>query len=145
VIGKLRIGELLALAGVACLVLSLLQPWYQTPAGNLDLWDTFGPAAALLLATLSAALAVVTAALTERDSPALPVSTAVWCVLLGLIGSIAALVRVLERPDHATGLSSGAWLGLAGALLALLGAWLVLRDERPGRYRPARPEPRPRP
>ena len=57
---------------------------------------------------------MVLAALLERDSPALPVSTAVWSVLLGLIGAIAALVRVLERPDHASGLCAGAWLGLAG-------------------------------
>ena len=143
--GKLRIGELVVLGGVLCLVASLLEPWYQSPAGNLDLWDTFGPAAALLLAALSAALAMLVAALTERESPALPVSSAVWCVLLGLVGLIAAIVRLLTRPDHATGLCSGAWLALAGTLLVLLGAWLALRDERPSRYRPATPEPRPRP
>ncbi len=79
---------------------------------------------------------MVTAALTERDSPALAVATAVWCVTVGLIGLIGAVVRVLERPDQATGLCSGAWLGLAGAVLIVLGAWLVLRDERPSRYRP---------
>jgi hypothetical protein len=142
---KLRGGELTALAGVGATIAALLLPWYQSPAGNLSLWDTFGPAAALLLAALSAALAMILSALLERESPALPVSTAVWCVLLGLIGSIAAIVRVLERPQHASGLCAGAWLGLAGALLILLGAWLTIRDERPSRYSPARPEPRPRP
>ena len=88
---------------------------------------------------------MVLAALLERDSPALPVSTAVWSVLLGLIGAIAALVRVLERPDHASGLCAGAWLGLAGALLILIGSWLAMSDERTSRFRPAEPEPRPRP
>jgi drug/metabolite transporter (DMT)-like permease len=142
---KLRGGELTVLAGIGCVIAALIVPWYETPAGNLDIWDTFGGAAALLLAALSAALALVLAALLERDSPALPVSTAVWGVLLGLIGTIAAFVRVLERPMHASGLCGGAWLGLAGAMLILLGAWLTIRDERPSRYQPARPEPRPRP
>ena len=66
-------------------------------------------------------------------------------MLLGLIGAIAAIVRVLERPQHASGLCAGAWFALAGALLILVGAWLTIRDERPSRYQPARPEPRPRP
>jgi hypothetical protein len=142
---KLRGGELVVLAGVGCLIASLFVPWYQTPVGNLDFWDTFGPAAVLLLAALCAGLAAIVSALGERQSPALPVSTAVWAILLGLIGSIAGLVRVLERPQHASALCAGAWLGLAGALLTLLGAWLILRDERPSRYSPATPEPRPRP
>jgi hypothetical protein len=142
---KLRVGELTALLGIGLTIAAMVRPWYQSPVGNLDLWDTFGPAAALMLAAFSAALAMVVSALLERDSPALPVSTAVWCVLLGLIGSIAAIVRVLERPQHASGLCGGAWLGLAGALLIFAGAWLTIRDERPSRYQPARPEPRPRP
>ncbi len=141
---QLRLGELVVLVGVICLVVSLFEPWYSSPIGNLDAWDTFGPAMALLLACLCAALAVLISALSERNT-ALPVSTAVWCVLLGLIGLIAAIVRVLERPDHASSLCVGAWLALAGAAAVLLGAWLVLRDERPALYRPASPEPRPRP
>jgi drug/metabolite transporter (DMT)-like permease len=142
---KLRVGELTALLGIGCTIAAMVAPWYESPAGNLDLWDTFGPAAVLLLAALSAAAAMVLAALLERESPALPVSTAVWCVLLGLVGTIAALVRVLERPQHASGLCGGAWLGLAGGVLVLLGALLTLRDERSSRYPPARPAPRPRP
>ena len=137
---RLRVGELLALAGVICLIVSLLEPSYEGPLGQLDAWDTFGPAVVLLLAALSAALAMVLSALTER-STALPVSTAVWSVLLGLIGLIAAIVRVIERPDHASSLCVGAWLALAGALAILLGAWLALRDERPALYEPAVPEP----
>jgi hypothetical protein len=58
---------------------------------------------------------------------------------------IAAIVRVLERPDHATLLCVGAWLALAGSVAILLGAWQALRDERPSLYEPATPPPRPRP
>jgi drug/metabolite transporter (DMT)-like permease len=141
---RLRFGELLALVGAICVIVSLFERWYEAPVGNLDAWDTFGPAVVLLLAAVCAALAMVVSALTER-SPELPVSTAVWCVLLGLLAVIAAIVRVLERPDHATEVCFGAWLALAGAVLILAGAWQALRDERPSLYKPAQPEPRPRP
>lgn len=141
---RLRGGELLGLAGAICLIVALFEPWYEGPIGKLDAWDTFGGAVILLLAALFAALAMVFSALTER-STALPVSTAVWCVLLGFIGVIAAIIRVIERPDHASSLCIGAWLGLAGAVAILTGAWQVLRDERPSMYEPMRVEPRPRP
>lgn len=141
---QFRGGELLVLIGAACLVVSLLRPWYEAPIGTLDAWDTFGPAVVLLLAAVCAALAIVVSALTER-STALPVSTAVWGVLLGLLAVIAAVVRLLERPEHASSLCIGPWLALVGAALVLTGAWQVLRDERPSRYEPANPAPRPRP
>jgi len=136
----------LVLAGVGCVIASLFAPWYSSPIGNLDLWDTFGPGAALILAALCAGLAVIASALAERgENPSLAVASAVWCVLLGLAGTIAAVVRLLERPDNAGSTCIGPWLGLIGTLAILLGAWLVIRDERPSLYRPARPQPRPRP
>jgi len=141
---RLRLGELLALVGAICVIVGLSERYYSGPAGNLTGWNTFGPGVVLLLAAVCAALAVVISALTER-STALPVSTAVWCVLLGLIAVIAALVRALERPEHATEVCFGAWLALAGAALILAGAWQALRDERPSLYQPAHPDPRPRP
>jgi drug/metabolite transporter (DMT)-like permease len=144
-VSRLRLGELTVLAGTGLLIASLFVRNYQNAAGDLSIWETFGPAAALLLATICGGLMVVVSALTERDSPALPVSSAVWSVLLGLLGFIAALIRVFERPDHATMACIGVWLALAGAALVLLGSWWTLRDERPSRYRPARPAPRPHP
>jgi uncharacterized membrane protein HdeD (DUF308 family) len=141
---RVRVGELLALLGAACVIVSLFEPWYEGALGRLDAWDTFGPAVVLLMAAACAALALVLSNLAER-SPGLPVSLAVWSVLLGLIAVIAAVVRVLERPDHATSLCAGAWLALAGAVAILAGAWQSVRDERTSRYESATPEPRPRP
>jgi hypothetical protein len=141
---NLRVGELTALVGCGLAIFALTRWWYESPIGNLDAWDTFGPGVVLILAAICAALAMIVSGLTERTA-ALPVATAVWCVPLGLIAVIAAAVRVLERPDHATALCAGAWLALVGSALILIGAWLVLRDERPGLYPPARPQPRPRP
>jgi hypothetical protein len=146
VIRRLRLGESVVLVGVGCLVASMFFPWYSSPAGNLSLWETFGPGAALMLAALCAGLAVVVAALAERgEDPSVAVASAVWGVLIGLAGTIAAVVRVFERPDSAGSTCAGPWLGLAGAAAILIGAWLVLRDERPSLYRPANPAPRPRP
>lgn len=141
---RLRRGEVIALVGIACLVVSLLVPTYNSLLGHLTAWDTFGPAVALQLAALCAALAMVASALTER-SPALPVSTSVWCVPLGLAATIASVVRFLERPEHASSLMLGGWLALVGSVGILVGAWQALADERPGLYEAASPAPRPRP
>jgi drug/metabolite transporter (DMT)-like permease len=141
---QLRVGELLALAGAILVIVSLFERSYEAPVGNLDAWNTFGPGVVLLLVAVCGALAMVISALTERTT-ALPVSTAVWCVLLGVLAVIAAIVRVLERPEHASSVCIGAWLALAGAVAILVGAWQALRDERPQLYPPARPAARPRP
>jgi hypothetical protein len=138
---RLRWGELLALLGAACVIAALFLHWYESPTGNLTAWDTFGPTVALLILSAVSALALVATALTER-SPALPVAAAVWAVPFALAGVVAAVVRVLERPQHATGLCPGAWVALAGAILILLGAWQTLRDEHGPLYEPADPEPR---
>ena len=126
------------------MIVSLLEPWYEGSLGKLDAWDTFGASIILLTAAACAALALVVSALTERTT-ALPVSLGVWGVLLGLAAVIAAVVRLLDRPEHTTKLCAGPWLALAGAVLILAGAWESLRDERPSLYESADPELRPGP
>jgi hypothetical protein len=144
-IGKVRGGELLALAGAICVVVSLFVPAYESPTtGTLDGWDTFGPAVVLLLVAAFGALWLFLATLAERSS-ALSVVAAVWCVPLGLLALVSALVRLLERPEHATSVCAGPWLALAGSLAILLGAWQAVHDERGSLYPPATPSPRPAP
>jgi peptidoglycan/LPS O-acetylase OafA/YrhL len=138
---RVRGGELLALAGAVCVIVALFEPWYQNAAGRLDAWDTFGPAVVLLMLAAGSALVLLLSTATARAS-ALPVSAAVWSVLFGLIAVIAALVRVFERPHHATSLCAGTWLGLVGAVAILLGAWQSLRDERTSLYEPVLPAAR---
>jgi len=137
---RIRAGELLALVGAILVVVSLFEPWYQSPSGNLDAWSTFGPAVVLLILAAGAAIVLFVATVTER-STALPVAAGVWTVLLGLIAVIAAVVRLLERPDHASSLCAGAWLGFVGAVAILLGAWQSMRDERTSLYEPSEPPP----
>jgi hypothetical protein len=138
---RLRSGELLALIGAISLIVGLAGPWYQTPSGNVDAWSTFGPAVVLLLLDLLVAIALVLSALVER-SPGPAVFWAVWTVPVGLIGLIAAVVRVLERPDHASALCYGAWVTLAGSVAILAAGWQTLRDEHRPLYAPANVQPR---
>jgi multisubunit Na+/H+ antiporter MnhB subunit len=140
-LSRLRLGELLVLLGCACVIVSLTLNWYETPEGNLSAWATFGPAVVLLMLSALVGLALVVATVTER-STAVPVAAAVWSTLFGLLGVVAAVVRLLERPHHAGALCAGAWLAFAGALLILAGSWQSMRDERTGRYQPPRPKPR---
>ena len=143
---RLRLGERVVLIGIGCLVASMFLPWYSSPAGNLSLWETFGPGAALILATLCAGLAVVVSALAERgENPSLAVATAVWCVLIGLAGTIAAIVRLLERPDSAGSTCAGPWLGLAGAARSCSEPGWCCATNGPRSTTAANPEPRPRP
>jgi hypothetical protein len=141
---RLRLGELLALAGAVCVIVSLFLPWYENAFGKLSAWDTFGPALVLLIAAAAAALGLVVSTITER-STALPVAAAIWSTVFGVVAVIAAIVRVLERPEHATTLCAGAWLALAGSILMLVGSWQSLRDERTSLYEPAEPPPQPPP
>jgi Na+-transporting NADH:ubiquinone oxidoreductase subunit NqrE len=140
-LGRIRSGELAALAGAVCVIVALTLPWYENLEGKLSAWSTFGPAVVLLMIATLAALALAFTTLTER-STALPVAAAVWSTLFAIIGVIAAIVRVLERPHNASSLCAGAWLALVGVLLMLAGSWQSMRDERTSRYPPATPEPR---
>jgi hypothetical protein len=138
---RIRPGELLAAVGAVCAIVALTLPWYENAEGKLTAWNTFGPAVVLLILATIAALVLFFATLTQ-SSPALPVATGVWSVLFALIGLVATIVRVLERPDHATSLCAGAWLALIGAVAMLVGSWWSMSDERTSLYEPARPEPR---
>ncbi len=138
---RIRPGEVLAAAGAVCAIVALTLPWYENAHGKLSAWSTFGPAVVLLMLASIAALVLFFATLTQ-SSPALPVAAGVWSVVFALIGAIAAIVRVLERPDHATSLCAGAWLALAGAVAMLVGSWWSMSDERTSLYEPATPEPR---
>ena len=140
-LGRLRVGEALALVGAVCVIVALTLPWYENVEGKLSAWSTFGLGVVLLILAATVALALVLATVTER-SPALPVAAAVWSTLFGMVAVVAAVVRVLERPHNAFSLCAGAWVAFAGAVLIAVGSWQSLRDERTGRYPPAGPEPR---
>jgi len=141
---RLRLGELVALGGAVCVFVGLALPCYQTASGHLSAWQTFGVAVVLVI--LAAAMAVLLAlvTITER-STAVPVAVGVWTVVAAIPGVIAALVRVLERPEHATAVAVGGWLMLAGSVAILVGGWQAMRDERTSAYETPQIERRPPP
>jgi prepilin signal peptidase PulO-like enzyme (type II secretory pathway) len=141
---RLRLGESLALLGALAIVLALVLPSYENGQGKLSAWATFGPAVVLLMLGALGGLLLALATVTER-STALPVAGAVWGTLLGFFALIAALVRVLERPQGASMLCAGAWVALGGALAILIGSWQSMRDERGELYPPDHTVPRPPP
>lgn len=140
-LGRLRVGEILALIGALGVIFTLTLDWYENAERSFDAFDTFGPAVVLLLLSAVVALILVVTTVTER-STALPVAAAIWSTLFGFVAVIAAIVRLLERPQGATSLCAGAWVALAGALLIVVGSWESMRDERTRLYPPANPEPR---
>jgi hypothetical protein len=138
---RLRVGELVALAGGVCIVVSLFLPWYDTPGGHLSAWSTFGVAVAILIVAAALAVGLAIATVTERSS-AIPTATVVWTVVAGIAAVIAAIVRLLERPEHATSPAVGAWLALAGAVAILAGSWQSMRDERTSAFEAPDIQPR---
>jgi hypothetical protein len=108
---RLRSGEIVAGLGAAAVVVALV-------AGGPS-WLVIVPLAAAALG----ALALVVTTLAER-TPALPLAVGVVTVPVGLLAVIAALVEAIAEGGWP------AWLGLAGALAILLGAWRALADER---------------
>ncbi len=141
---RVRAGELIALAGAACVIVSLFVRSYEGPSGTLSAWDTFDVGVALLIVAALAALALIVATIAER-AMAVPVAIEVSTIPLGFAAAIAALVRALSLPGDATSTCFGVWLALAGAILIVLGAWRSTHDEHGSLYPPATPEPRPRP
>ena len=84
--------------------------------------DGIGVTGILLILLGLLALAVPLVTLTTRG-PAKSIGTAVLAGAFGWIGIVLALIRVLGDS------STGAWLALAGAVLAWVGSWLSMRDE----------------
>jgi len=122
---RLRAGERLAGAGAVLLVVALFLPWFGGRSGLqalgwlvillvladvlLALWLVAGTAAAHRLAQSVAAAVVLSAA--------------------GPVVALVLVVRVLAfAPDG--GLRVAAWLGLAGAVAVVAGAWWAIADER---------------
>jgi hypothetical protein len=132
---RARPAELVAGFGGIVLAVAMFLPWFEFRSGNLDAWTAFTVIEVPLALAALAGLALLWLTLT-RAAPALPVAAGVWSTLLGLIATLCIVLRLLAHPAGSFDTCAGAWLGLAGALLVLLGAWVGLNDERPFRNTP---------
>jgi hypothetical protein len=132
---RLRPGELVAGFGGLVLAVAMFLPWFEFRSGNLDAWSAFTVVDAVLALTALAGLGLFWVTLT-RASPAIPVAAGVWTSMLGLIATLCVVVRLIAHPAGSFDTCFGAWVGLAGAVLVLAGAWTGVNDERPFRNTP---------
>jgi uncharacterized membrane protein len=152
-VSRLRPGDVVAGAGGVVLLVSLFLHWYGLDAHALTAWRAFSVTDVLLAAgaLLGVAVPVVTAI---AGGPAKPMASDVLAVLGGALAVLVILFRLIDQPgdNRLVTVEAGAWVGLAGALIQLAGAWWAMSDERtPGAVPPTVPrrpaptglEPRP--
>ena len=162
----MRPAEPVAGAGGLLLLVSLYLPWYglELPAGTGNLaapvlaaelagatasgWQAFTVTDILLALLALPAIAVPIVSLTARG-PAKPIAVEVIASAVGWIAVVLVAYRLIDPPgpNAFIALRYGAWLALAGALIAWVGSWLAMSDEStPGAVAPdvpRRPAPPP--
>jgi hypothetical protein len=134
-LNRVRPSEFVAGFGGLVLAVALFLPWFEFRSGNLDAWSAFTVIDVVLGLTAFAGLGLFWVTLT-RAAPAIPVAVGVWTSLLGLLATLCVALRVVDHPAGSLDTCAGLWVGLAGAVLVLLGAWTGLNDERPFRSTP---------
>jgi hypothetical protein len=111
--------------GGLLLLISLFLPWYGR--GNVTGWQalTAIDVVLALLALLAIGVPVISVA---TRGPAKAVGIAVLASAFGWLAVALVAIRLGFPPDDLS-LRYGAWLALAGALIAWIGSWMSLRDE----------------
>jgi uncharacterized membrane protein len=148
---RLRAGEWLALVGGVGLIVSLFLPWYDDALLGTESDDGVGTgfeafAVIDILLVLVAAVAITLAVLqATRTNQALPVAFGVLTVVVGALGTLLTVFRLIDQPGP-NGPSVGAWLGLAAVMALTAGGWLSIANEHVRGLPPDRePELRPAP
>jgi hypothetical protein len=146
----MRRAEPIAGLGGILLLVSLFLRWFGVdlpPArGNLqpfaaeDLtgWSAF-TVVDIVLAILAVLAILVPVLSVATRGPAKSIGIAVIASATGWLAVLLVVVRLLDPPgpNGAVDVRYGAWLALAGAILAWVGSWLSLRDEStPGAVAP---------
>jgi hypothetical protein len=126
---RLRHGEWIAgIAGVVLLV-SLFLDWYRgDAAGKATGWESFAVTDVVLAIAAAMGIGLAVAAATQR-TPAVPQALSALTVPVALAASVLALIHTISLPDGASGREVGLWLGLAGTLGVLVGAWRSMSDQ----------------
>ena len=129
----MRRAEPLAGLGGLLLLVSLFLPWYRLQDPSLQVAEDFSAWQALavidvLLAILAVPAILVPVLSLARRGPAKAIAIAVIASATGWLAIVLVAVRLVFPPDGLD-LRYGAWLALAGALLAWVGSWLSMRDE----------------
>jgi O-antigen ligase len=124
VVGRLRVGEVVAGVGAVVLLVALFGlRWYADPARNG--WQAITTLRwfALVVGLLGLALVLAQAAM---EGPALPVSLDLIGMLVAGLTTILLAIRLLTT--GAT-LAAGAYVGVLAAAATALGAYRAMRTE----------------
>lgn len=138
-LGRLRLGEWVAAAGGAVLLVSLFLPWWYRGGGvdpehDVDGrtgFESFGVLDIVLVAI--ALLAIALAALqATQTNPAIPVGAAVLTVIFGALSALLVLYRIVNQPgrNELIEVLWTAWVGFAAAVAITAGGWESMRNER---------------
>jgi hypothetical protein len=162
-VSRLRPADVLAGIGGAVLLGSLWLHWYGLDAGALirgddshstgwtlyaplggygaTAWQAFSVIDVLLAIAALLAIGVPVSSVLAR-SPAMPVAFALLATVGGAIAVLLVLYRIVDQPgsNALVAVKAGAWIGLAGAVITLVGSWLALADDStPGAVPPQVP------
>jgi hypothetical protein len=158
-LSRVRSADWLAGLGGLVLFVSLWLHWYGiepsafggvvTGQGNVpaaSAWQAFSELDVILALLAIPAIGVpISAALSK--GPAVPVAFTVVATTASFFAILLVLFRLLDQPgsNELVAVKYGAWIGLAGAVLAFAGSWLAMADEHtPGAVPPqltVRPAP----
>lgn len=162
--GRLRTGELLALAGGLVLLVTLFLSWFELDAAGsadrgyegLDLPATgfaqLGWFVVAVVALTLALLAWMTLAAARRAAGPAVMSTVLTVTAAAFAFALLGLRLAIDQPDlgadlpsSAVGVEIPAYIGLAASALVLAGSWFALADERLDAPESAFAPPPPRP
>ena len=128
---QVRVAATLILLGSACGIFRLFMPWVEKAVFSISLAESGLVVAATLLAALAAVAAVIAAFVLLRPPPA-GVTAAVLVLLasaqLGLaVWHSLSILSWLQLSHHiwADAIGTGMYLGVIGALISLVGAFLT--------------------
>ena len=121
---RLRHGEWLAGTAGVVLFVSLFLHWY----GGANGWESFAATDVVLAISALMGIGLAVATATQR-TPAVPQGISALTVPVALAGAVLVVIHTISPPDGASGREVGLWLGLAGALGVLVGAWRSMGDQ----------------
>jgi uncharacterized membrane protein len=126
---RLRHGEWIAGVSGTALFVALFLDWYSADGGaTANAWDSFTLTDIVLAVAALMGISLAVAAATQR-SPAVPQTISALTTPVALAAALLAVIHALSLPDGASGRELGLYLGLAGAVGVLVGAWRSMGDQ----------------
>ena len=139
-LGRLRVADWIAGAAGLALIVSLFLPWYSDDGGDATAWEAFSVADVVLLLGGLIALAVLLAGALQRTA-ALHTAVVSLATPIAIVAALVALYRGLNAPGDGLERELGYFVGMLAALVAAVGCWRSMMDERVVGSGPPTPEP----